>query len=155
MAFTSRFLRTLLIALASVGVGGGAFAACSNQGEGEFCDRFGDNGGNDECQSGLECTPVGSLNGQGGQTAAPTTGSGTDNSHLGRCCPPLAQRPNATTVICQLSPNPGGGDAAVPLETGVPSQDAAGDASTDASGTDARGTDASGDASADAADAGG
>ena len=73
------------------------FPGCSNQAEGERCDTNGDNGGNDDCQSGLVCVHANQLNGA---------------SDSDRCCPP--DRSRATADICKLSTTPVGGDAAPP-----------------------------------------
>jgi hypothetical protein len=60
-----------------------AAVACSNQGEGDFCDS---NNGNNDCQDGLECVP-----------APGVTGS----VNRDRCCPVLPAQP--TTAACSLS----------------------------------------------------
>jgi hypothetical protein len=57
-----------------------AFAACSNQGEGQICDRNAGNGGNDDCENGLVCV------------ASPNP-----NIHGFRCCPASGA---STTVEC-------------------------------------------------------
>jgi hypothetical protein len=77
------------------------FAACSNQGEGEICDRDASNGGNDDCQSGLVCGP-----------------SPNPNIHGFRCCPPAGTA--ATTVECS--------QPIQPIEAGTAAPDAASDA---------------------------
>jgi len=73
---------------------------CSNQGEGEVCDVNAGNAGNDDCQSGLVCTP-GIVPGE----------------RSGRCCPapPLV----ATTTVCAVN-HLAGNDAspAVPPDAG-------------------------------------
>ena len=58
-----------------------ASAACSNQGEGEFCNT---SNGNNDCQDGLECK------------AAPGVPSGAVNAD--RCCPIPPAQP--TTAVC-------------------------------------------------------
>jgi hypothetical protein len=58
--------------------------------EGERCDVRSDNAGNDDCQSGLRCTPKSELNG----------------AQSDICCPP--SRASATTAICAQPPSPGG-----------------------------------------------
>jgi hypothetical protein len=63
-----------------------AAAACSDQGEGEFCDP---NNGNNDCQSGLECVPAPGL--------SPTL------TNRDRCCPILPALP--TTTACALNTN--------------------------------------------------
>ena len=92
---------SLVLALLFAGAGA-VLIACSNQGEGERCDRNGDNAGNDECRDGLRCTAAGELNG------SPQTD---------RCCPVI--RTTAAALVCQIPPNPGGGDAAPPPEASV------------------------------------
>jgi hypothetical protein len=58
--------------------------ACNGQGEGEVCDKNAGNSGNDDCASGLVCTP-------NTQLAAGTVGA--------RCCPVDVSK--ATTTVCQ------------------------------------------------------
>lgn len=58
-----------------------AFAACSNEGQGQPCDPLAGNSGDDDCQSGLVCTP--------------TSNAGS------RCCP--SNRQTATAPECVLS----------------------------------------------------
>ncbi len=60
-----------------------AAIACSNQGEGEYCDT---NNGNNDCQDGLACVPAPGV-------------TGTVNRD--RCCPVLPAQP--TTAACSLS----------------------------------------------------
>ena len=74
--------------------------ACSNQAEGERCDTHGDNGGNDDCKSGLVCVKAALLNG------APASD---------RCCPP--DRSRSSTDVCRLPSNPVGADSAPPDQT--------------------------------------
>jgi hypothetical protein len=71
-----------LLLLAFVGAAT-ASVACSNQGEGEFCDP---NNGNNDCQDGLECI------------AAPGVTSAVNRD---RCCPIPPAQP--TTTACSLS----------------------------------------------------
>ncbi len=59
-------------------------SACSNQGEGDFCDP---NNGNNDCDTGLECV------------AAPGLSGGTVNRN--RCCPIAPAQP--TTSACSLN----------------------------------------------------
>ncbi len=122
--------------------------ACSNQSEGDRCDRNDDNGGNDDCGNGLICTRYDTL---GGAAAANQTDI---------CCP--QDRAQATTAICALHANTTGADAATPTEggsdTGSPSE-AGPDTSTPEAGSDT-GSDAPADtnppedAPADAPDGG-
>ncbi len=103
----SVFVLTVLTTLAALAAGAIAIIACSDQGEGERCDRRAENQGSNDCNSGLVCTAAGELNG------ATTTQIGE-----GRCCP--VDRQTATTVVCSRAPAPAGGDAAPPPETGAP-----------------------------------
>ena len=116
--------------------------ACSNNAEGERCDQASDNGGNDDCQDGLICTPKSDL------------GTSSD-----LCCP--ADRTQATTPQCGVSHAPVGGDAGLPAtdsggttDTGAPdtgTKDASDAGSTDTGTT----TDANdGSTSSDAAEGG-
>jgi hypothetical protein len=57
-----------------------AFASCSNEGQGQPCDPLAGNAGDDDCQSGLVCTPT-----QAGS----------------RCCP--QNRQTATASECVLT----------------------------------------------------
>jgi hypothetical protein len=103
----------------------GLAVACSNQGEGERCDTLADNGGNDDCQDGLVCTPGTSLN----------PPQSTD-----RCCP--QDRTQAQTSVCQQPTTSVGGDAAPPpFDSGLhdgPSGDSSNpDSATDSSASDA------------------
>jgi hypothetical protein len=73
-----------------------ASIACSNQGEGEFCNSF---NGNNDCQDGLECVP------------APGLSAGlTDRD---RCCPIPPAQP--TTAACSVNTN-----AVIDADTEVP-----------------------------------
>ena len=136
---TLRSSRVRAIALGmALGLGLAAHAGCSNQGEGERCDKRGDNGGNDECQDGLECVAQDIL-----------------KQNSDRCCPP--DRTKAVTAICR---EPASVTNSTPplADTGTAGDSAATDATTgDASVGDATKTDGApvGDASvADVADAG-
>jgi hypothetical protein len=60
-----------------------AAVACSNQGEGEFCDA---NNGNNDCQDGLECAPAPGV---------------TGGANRDRCCPMPPATP--TTAACSLN----------------------------------------------------
>jgi hypothetical protein len=130
----------LAVLLLSAAAAASIVAACSNQGEGEVCDRRAGNNGNDDCQSGLVCVT----------TLVPA-----------RCCPP--DRSTATTPACALG-TPGIGDASsAPPDGAPPMSDAAGDAPADAGAPGDASADAPADASApadsgattDASDAGG
>ena len=82
------------------------FGACSNGGEGERCDVRAENGGNDDCQNGLKCTPAIQLNGNAQQSD--------------RCCP-LDRSTAAPGSVCALvTPSNGlGADSAIPAEAAV------------------------------------
>lgn len=118
-----------------------AVPACSNMAEGERCDTKGENGGNDDCLDGLQCTKKEDL------------GTSAD-----LCCPP--DRSKATAAACRLPPAPPGGDASIPplpdggpdvvvTEAGGDAGDAGGDGGNDGGGDDA------GDGSSDAPSEGG
>lgn len=108
-------------------------SGCGLQGLGDRCDTRSDNGGNDDCESGLVCTP-----------AAELAGSASD-----RCCP--ADRSTAPKgSICALNATPIGGDAAPPDDAS--SDGASGDSGAD-TGADAQ-ADAASDAPTDAGDSG-
>jgi hypothetical protein len=100
----ARRYRIVGLALGAVFAGFIALTACSNYAEGERCEL---GNGNEDCTSGLVCTPKARL-------AAPYNVSD-------RCCPPdLA---TATAVAC-VQPQAGfGADSAPPEETG-PAPDA-------------------------------
>ncbi len=69
--------------------------ACSNQGEGERCDT---RNGNDDCESGLYCTPLSQL---AGDNAAKGEGAAL-------CCPAT----NPTRDVCfKSAPLPDGGSS--------------------------------------------
>jgi hypothetical protein len=126
----------LVAALATV-------SACSNQREGERCDLRGENGGNDDCLDGLQCTNI-------RQT---TTSEGL-------CCP--VNRTTATSAACKLPPAPPGSDASIPglpdAGADVTVNEAGGDSSNEASSSDSGTSDASdggADAPADAPGEGG
>jgi len=112
----------VLLALAASSVG-----ACSNQGEGQRCDK---NSGDSDCASGLVCTPYNAAASSSGTGGASTAGELAEYV----CCP---QSGSATTTACS-----GTGtvfDAAVPTETG-------GAANKDAGLADAAGLGGSGGA---------
>ncbi len=102
-----------------------ALLACSNQGEGERCDHLASNGGNDDCQDGLVCTPSSSLNGAG----------------YDACCP--VDRTQATTSVCSLS-------MATGIDASVTTPDAAVDSFVAPPPDASPGTDAGEDAPVDA-----
>ena len=82
--------RRSLFGLVLLAVGLASASACSNQHEGERCDKL---NGNDDCESGLVCTTY----------TGYTTSSGTGGQNQGGvlpavCCPPQGQR--ATAEIC-------------------------------------------------------
>jgi hypothetical protein len=83
-----------------------ASIACSNQGEGDYCDLL--NGDND-CQSGLICTTPPGLAGMPGTNT--------------RCCPPSAAQ--ATKAVCMGAAN----DSGPPTEVGDVFVEASPDAS--------------------------
>jgi hypothetical protein len=121
----------------------GPLQACSNNGEGDRCDVLADNGGNDDCQDGLVCTPRSSLN-------APTaSGIQTDI-----CCP--QDRSQATTTICQQPTTSVGGDAAAPprdsggVDTGAVDTGAVDSPVSDSPANDSAGSDAPEDSPVDA-----
>ncbi len=60
-----------------------AAVACSNQGEGDFCDAL---NGNNDCQDGLECIPAPGI---------------TGGANRDRCCPTPPALP--TTSACSLN----------------------------------------------------
>jgi hypothetical protein len=89
--------RFFLPALAAVLAAGLAFAACSNQSEGDRCDHTDDNGGADDCKYPLTCQGKGSF----GDV----------------CCPPPGGQ--ATTAICAGTVSTG--DAGSAIEAGASS----------------------------------
>jgi len=113
--------------------------ACSKQGEGERCDRRATNSGNEDCQSGLVCTPRENLN---GTIIAP--GESTDE---GRCCP--ADRTQSVERICQQATGGIGSDSGIPTNVGADGGTDASDAGEDSSDSNVPDT-----AVADADDAG-
>src|ERR1700722_1622243 len=114
--------------------------ACSNQGEGEFCDLS--NGSND-CQSGLQCIPAPGLSG--------------DLTSRDRCCPIPPAQP--TTSACELNTTAVLDASAAIGDTGTPPEASVADAVGDVVAADApadavvsvpeAGVDAAADASAD------
>jgi hypothetical protein len=106
--------------------------ACSNQGEGERCDKNADNFGNSDCNDGLTCQQIASY------------------GYI--CCP--ADRTQATTSQCALN-NPGiNADSSPPPDDGSGTDstiEAGGDAAGDAADAASETSDASsGDGAADA-----
>jgi|HubBroStandDraft_6_1064221.scaffolds.fasta_scaffold833043_2 hypothetical protein len=93
-----------------------ALVACSNQGEGEYCDPM--NGDND-CQSGLVCI------------AAP----GLTGMFTSRCCPMSAA--DATTAACGLNTTTALDASAAIGDTGSPSEASVADAVGDVLAADA------------------
>jgi hypothetical protein len=89
--------------------------ACSNQGEGGVCDVRASNNGNDDCQSGLVCTPITGVNGA-------------------RCCP--QDRSTATTVECSISPGVGDASSALP-DSATPTPEAGPDVAAEAAAPEA------------------
>jgi hypothetical protein len=100
----------LLLAMASASISLAVLApSCSNQGEGERCSQLGDNGGNDECQSGLQCTAASAI--------------GPNAGGVDRCCPVDLRQ--ATTTGCMTGGSASVADAAPPgQEAAPPEQDA-------------------------------
>jgi hypothetical protein len=85
--------------------------ACNNQGEGDVCNIYAGNSGDDDCQSGLNCVQA------PGATGGP-------NPY--RCCP--TDQTQSTAAVCMLSSG-STGDAST---AAPPVADASSDASTDA-----------------------
>lgn len=140
MARRAWISRSFLLFTLSLGGWAALVAACSNQSEGERCDKASGNGGDDDCQAGLRCIAV-QAQGQATQTFV--------------CCP--ADTTQATTAICQ-APQAVGLDAAPPATPDAGAIDAGadsappGDASSDADAApDDGGADADADTDADAA----
>lgn len=104
-----------------------AIAACSKYGEGERCQS---ENGDDDCTSGLTCTPAAQLT----------------NTTSDRCCP--SNRSTATEQVCKVPVSVGGSDdASAGADTGLGST---GDASADAdAGSDAADASDASDAPAD------
>lgn len=112
MARRAWISRSVLLLSLSLGGWAALVTACSNQSEGERCDKASGNGGDDDCQSGLRCIAV-QAQGQATQTFV--------------CCP--ADTTQATTAICQ-APQAVGLDAAPPATGDAATGDAALDATT-------------------------
>ena len=123
-----------------------ASLACSNQGEGEFCNP---NNGNNDCQGGLTCVPA--------------PGLSDTLTNRDRCCPVLPAQPttsacalNTTAVIDAATEVPDGtvvspgpdAEAGSPSEASVP--DATGDVVLDSPADVVAVPDASHEAGADA-----
>ena len=70
-------------------------SACSNQGEGQRCDK---NSGDSDCASGLVCTTIQS------QVTTSTGGGPTGSLPEAVCCPP--QNQSATTAVCSSVSTP-------------------------------------------------
>lgn len=118
-------------------------AACSNQPEGARCDR---NNGNDDCESGLVCTPSSQVT-YGVQN--PQTAGELD---FGICCPP--QNQGATTFTSSAcfpaTSAPGGGTGGQGKDSGTQP-----DAGTSAGGTGTGGTTSTGGTGTGGASSGG
>ncbi len=132
MRSRSLFGRAALVAIAATVA---LFMACSNNAEGERCEKDSDNFGNDDCQDGLVCKPANELN----------------NASSARCCPPDPTK--ATVDVCRVFQSPAGTEAGAPPDATSPARtDAAADAAD--AGTDAADAADADDGSADAADDG-
>ena len=90
MRSRSLFGRAALVAIAATVA---LFMACSNNAEGERCEKDSDNFGNDDCQDGLVCKPANELN----------------NASSARCCPPDPTK--ATVDVCRVFQSPAGTEA--------------------------------------------
>ncbi len=111
--------RRITIAALSIVVTALFFGACSNGSEGDRCDVRSDNGGNDECQNGLKCTPAIQLNGNAQQSD--------------RCCPQDRSTSAAGSVCALVTPSNGlGADGAIPAEAAVADGPILPDSATDA-----------------------
>ncbi|MCA9591107.1 MAG: hypothetical protein KC657_37675 [Myxococcales bacterium] len=132
MRSRSLFGRAALVAIAATVA---LFMACSNNAEGERCEKDSDNFGNDDCQDGLVCKPANELN----------------NASSARCCPPDPTK--ATVDVCRVFQSPAGTEAGAPPDATSPART---DAATDAAdaATDAADAADADDGSADAADDG-
>ncbi len=125
-----RFTFWSLAASTLLGLGLAASSACSNQGEGQRCSTFGENGGNDDCVNGLVCTAKNLLNGAQDDLCCPQDRTPATVSE--KCRIPQA------SVVGDASPQPRP-DAtppdAAPPDAAPPdaAADAAGDATLDAS----------------------
>lgn len=127
-----RFAVVLLPILAAL-----AFASCSNEGQGQPCDPLAGNSGDDDCQSGLVCTPTSNAGSrccpQNRQTAtAPecVLSSGTTD----------AANPTPPDAASESSPPDAPSEAAVEAEAGAetgPTSDASDGSATETSTTDA------------------
>lgn len=98
-------LRRLLASLLGLGL---AFAACSNQGEGERCVPENDNL---DCQSGLECVQSNDLRDQ-------SVTLDTQQS-FGRCCPPEGEPVNDNRCVRGALNLPGSSSAGSAGEVGT------------------------------------
>lgn len=125
------------VVLASFGAVLALFVACSNNGEGERCEKASDNFGNDDCNDGLICKPPNELN----------------NSSSARCCPPDPTR--ATVDVCRVFQSPVGADGSAPVDATPPSRvDSGADAGDASTTTDAADASDAADDVTDAADEG-
>lgn len=133
--------RSLLAILLVAGPTAGLLApACANQGEGERCDTFAGNNGNDDCQSGLVCIGPGQL-----QWPAPEGGN-PQTTTTGICCPPQGGRAPTTAVCGMMSsgfnndavaPPPDASEGGGPIDGGEGGRVDASDASDASDGADA------------------
>ena len=92
--------------------------ACTNQGEGDYCDPL--NGDND-CQNGLKCEPA--------------PGLSSSLAHNDRCCP--TDTALAKTAACMAGAFDGGGPTATPDAGNEAGADASIDAPSEATVSDA------------------
>ncbi len=97
-------LASLVASLAVAGMAALLAPGCSNQGEGDVCNRL---AGNDDCTLGFECST--DLNTTIVQPVA--------DSVIGRCCLPVVARSQSTAPVCMRPPTPNQSDAAVPTDT--------------------------------------
>ena len=138
--------RSFLALAAIVAVAGAAafVPACSDSGEGGRCDKLDDNGGNDDCQSGLSCVAGQSLPSHPpGDICCPT-----DLTYTDPICARVGGLDSGTPPFDASPTGADSGDANVASDTGTDTgSDTGVDTGVD-TGTDA-GTD-SGDAGSDA-----
>ena len=75
-------------------------SACSNQNEGERCDKL---NGNDDCESGLVCTTLSNFTSSSGSSSA--GGQASQGGVLPAvCCPPQGQRVSAQVCTAAAQP---------------------------------------------------
>jgi hypothetical protein len=136
-----RYLASVACALAGGFI---LLSSCANQGEGQRCERLAANLGNDDCESGLVCTPNDQL-----RWPVQTDGGVLQTPQTYICCPP--DRSLAKTAVCANFMPPLGSDASIPEGGGsdAPS-DAPAETSSDApSDSPSEATDAPADATGD------